>query len=131
MGTPNTWPELQQGFETLWSPVAVEYTEDWEEANFLASLRRLQEKGPFDCLFCGNNTSAEVARKELGPDFPMVAYGDEQRAVEAGVTALTIPWSEIADAVIAIYRKRRNGDSSAAKQRLLSPNVYLAPGWRK
>lgn len=131
MGTPNTWPELLEGFQTLWTPVAVEYTEDWEEVHFLDSLRRLQKKGDFDCLFCGNNTSAEVARNMLGADFPIVAYGDETRAVDAGVTALTIPWSEIADAVIAIYRKRRNGDSSAAKQRLLSPNVYLAPGWRK
>lgn len=131
MGTPNTWPELLEGFQTIWTPVAVEYTEDWEAENFEHSLRRLQEKGAFDCLFCGNNTSAEVARRLLGADFPVVAYGDETRAVEAGVTALTIPWNEIADAVITIYRKRRNGDSAAAKQRLLSPNVYLAPGWRK
>lgn len=131
MGTPNTWPDLLEGFKSLWQPVAVEYTEDWEEENFEHSLRRLQAQGAFDCLFCGNNTSAEVARRMLGAEFPMVAYGDETRAVEAGVTALTIPWNEIAEAVIAIYRKRRNGDSSAAKQRLLSPNVYLAPGWRK
>jgi len=131
MGTPGVWEELREGFETLFTPVAVEYTEDWENINFEASLKRLQGQGPFDCLFCGNNTSSEIARKLLGPDFPIVAYGDEMRAVKAGVTALTIPWSEMADAVIAIYRKRRNGDSSAAKQRLLSPNVFLASGWRK
>jgi len=131
MGTPNTWPELLEGFQTLWKPVAVEYTEDWEVEDFEDSLRRLQDQGPFDSLFCGNNTAAEVARDALGKDFPIVAYGDETRAVAAGVTTMTIPWSAIADAVIAIYRRRRNGDSSAAKQRLLSPNVYLAPGWRK
>jgi DNA-binding transcriptional regulator YhcF (GntR family) len=131
MGTPGVWEELLDGFKTLFTPVAVEYTEDWEDEQFEASLKRLKDQGPFDCLFCGNNTSSEIAKKMLGDDFPMVAYGDETRAVKAGVTALTIPWQEIAQEVLDIYRKRRNGDSSAAKQRLLSPNVVLAPGWRK
>lgn len=131
MGTVDTSPELLAGFQSITPTVSVAYTMDWEVESFHRALAELRSSCTFDALFCGNNTGAEVAVEVLGKDFPLVAYGDEVRAVKSGTTALTIPWQEIVDEVIAIYHLRSMGNSSVARQRILSPNLYLAPGWRR
>lgn len=131
MGTTDVYPELLAGFQSIIRPVEVVYSKDWEVESFHAALAELRNLCTFDALFCGTNTGAEAATEVLGTDFPMVAYGDEVRAVQSGTTALTIPWEEIVDEVMAIYYKRRMGDSSVARQRILSPNLYLAPGWKR
>lgn len=131
LGTVDLSPDLLNGFQSITQTVAVAHATEWEVEACQQALQHLRDISRFDALFCGSNTAAEVAIEVLGKDFPMVAYGDEVRAVQSGTTALTIPWQEIVDEVIEIYHLRSMGNSSVAGQRILSPNLYLAPGWRR
>lgn len=130
MGEENHWQALLDGFSAYRKPTAIRYAGEWTHEAHLEAITQLEKDG-FDSLFCGNNTAAEAATQALGNKFPILTYGDAGRIINCGVAGMTIPWDEMIEEAIQVYRRRRMGDASAARQHTLTPGLIKPKGWEK
>lgn len=80
-------------------------------------------------VFCVNDRLAEAvllhARRRGLPRPRLVGFDDAPIAAALGLTTIAIPWAELAADAAEAVRQRVAGDSSAARQRIITPRPVV------
>lgn len=86
-------------------------------------------KSGHDGIFCGNDRLAQAVlawceeHKVLCPR--LVGFDDAPIAEELNLTTIAIPWDEMIAGAIDILKRRLNGDTSAARQLIVTPRPVV------
>ena len=86
------------------------------------------QRGPRG-LFCANDRLAEavlIYTERVGRPRPrLVGFDDAPVAATRRLTTIAIPWEELLADALEIIRRRLSGDTSAARQRIVTPRPVV------
>lgn len=108
------------GFREVFPDAHVVYQSDWSYWAALASVKSLRGLD-FDGFYSVGDSGVLALQNTFGPEVPVVAYGDGPQLKAAGVEGVSIPWDQIMDEVVRLYRLRSGGSTEVGHQRIIRP----------
>ncbi|MES2462731.1 MAG: substrate-binding domain-containing protein [Armatimonadota bacterium] len=80
-------------------------------------------------LFCCNDRLAEAVLSWCGayrlPCPPLIGFDNAPVSETLNLTTIAIPWDELISDAAAVIRQRLSGDTSAARQRIVTPSLVV------
>lgn len=104
----------------------------WAGSWFYDDARRAAPrllKGNPDAVFCCNDRLAEGVIRHCQenrlPVPEIMGFDDAPIAEELNFSTVSIPWPELADAAMAVIRKRLRGDTATASRQIFTPRPVI------
>lgn len=118
-----------EGFRSLLPKAKVIWADGWFFGDGFKAASRLPLKEKESVVFCCNDRLAEgvlrYCKKERIAAPELIGFDDAPIAEALDLTTISIPWSEMVDASIAIIRKRLRGDTSTSTRQILAPRPVM------
>ncbi len=117
----------RDGFLSLAQAQVIE-SQSWFVEDGLRVADKVLSAGR-DGVFCCNDRLAQAVldyarqHKVLCP--PLIGFDDAPVAEELNLTTIAIPWDEMVSGATEIIKRRLNGDTSAARQLIITPRPVV------
>lgn len=117
--------DLVDGVMAVYPDATLTYQGDWEEWSALKSLAKFT-KDEHDGFFSVGNSGVRAIRKLYGYRIPIVAHGDaRQLEADRADNGVPIPWEEIAEMAVRLYRLRSEGKADAGHHCIIKTDKLL------
>jgi DNA-binding LacI/PurR family transcriptional regulator len=118
----------RDGFLSRASDASIIGAGGWYVEDGLRVAARALQSGPGG-LFCANDRLAEAILRFCAanglPRPRLVGFDDAPVAAVHDLTTIAIPWDELCADAADIIRRRLGGDTSAARQRIVTPRLVF------
>jgi len=110
------------GFREIYPDCEIFHQDDWTYWSALQSAESIRER-TYDGYFSVGDSGVLALQRVLGERAPIVAYGDPAQLEAAGVSGVGIPWHDIVEETVRLYRLRSGGDCGVGHQRIIRPDL--------
>lgn len=125
-----TVQERLNGVKALIPSPRIIHFDAWQMDNARRGLAGVELEDA-DVVICLHDTASDAFHERFGNALPVIRFGDLELAKAHSDTCVVIPWDDIVEACIDIYKMRADGESKVGKQHIFATKLSIQEPWKK